>query len=249
MLEAPLAALAVGRPAGLTTAIRWSSSRRIEGCGVLAAMVQALRRKIVLASGSPRRRALALAEGWEVQVVPPPEMAEATAAARGADESLEAYVLRLARVKGRAVADLGIGGTILACDTLSEVDGAALGKPADRDDARRMLTLLSGRVHRVLTGVWLRAAADLRVTQQPVDAAEAVEESLLEMGPLSDGLLEWYLDSGMWQGKAGACGFQDERLPLRLVAGSGSNVVGLPLERVRAMLADLDQRPDSHGLS
>jgi septum formation protein len=212
-------------------------------------MVQALRRKIVLASGSPRRRALALAEGWEVQVVPPPEMAEATAAARGADESLEAYVLRLARVKGRAVADLGIGGTILACDTLSEVDGAALGKPADRDDARRMLTLLSGRVHRVLTGVWLRAAADLRVTQQPVDAAEAVEESLLEMGPLSDGLLEWYLDSGMWQGKAGACGFQDERLPLRLVAGSGSNVVGLPLERVRAMLADLDQRPYSHGLS
>ena len=119
---------------------------------------------------------------------------------------------------------------------------AALGKPADRDDARRMLTLLSGRVHRVLTGVWLRAAADLRVRQQPVDAAESVEESLLEMGPLSNGLLEWYLDSGMWQGKAGACGFQDERLPLHLVSGSGSNVVGLPLERVRAMLAELDRR-------
>jgi predicted house-cleaning NTP pyrophosphatase (Maf/HAM1 superfamily) len=47
----------------------------------------------------------------------------------------------------------------------------------------------------------------------------------------------------MWRGKDGACGFQDERLPLRLVSGSGSNVVGLPLERVRAMLADLDQRP------
>ena len=53
-------------------------------------------------------------------------------------------------------------------------------------------------------------------------------------------LLEWYLESGMWQGKAGACGFQDERLPLRLVKGSGSNVVGLPLERIRTMLVTLD---------
>ena len=87
--------------------------------------------------------------------MPPPEAIEATAAPQGFEESLEAYVLRLARAKGQAVAGLGIEGTILACDTLSEVDGEALGKPVDRDDARRMLTLLSGRVHRVLTGVWI----------------------------------------------------------------------------------------------
>jgi len=179
-----------------------------------------------------------------VQVVPPPEAIEAMAAPQAADESLEAYVLRLARAKGLAVADRGIEGTILACDTLSEVDGTALGKPADRDDARRMLTLLSGRVHRVLTGVWLcRQRADSTSDTGFMRPLEAVEESLLEMGPLEGTLLEWYLDSGMWHGKAGACGFQDERLPLRLVAGSGSNVVGLPLERVRAMLADLDQTP------
>ncbi len=183
-----------------------------------------------------------------MQIVPPPEAIEALAAPQAADESLEAYVLRLARAKGLAVAEqvmaMGIEGTILACDTLSEVDGTALGKPADRDDARRMLTLLSGRVHRVLTGVWLcrqrAGSASDTGFRRPL---EAVEESLLEMGPLEGPLLEWYLDSGMWQGKAGACGFQDERLPLRLVAGSGSNVVGLPLERVRAMLDDLDQRP------
>jgi septum formation protein len=206
-------------------------------------MAPASRRQIVLASGSPRRRALAAAEGWDVQVVPPPEAVEASAAARGADESLEAYVLRLARVKGQAVADTGIEGTILACDTLSEVDGTALGKPGDREDARRMLIQLSGRVHRVLTGVWLcrRQVADSSGTAAP-RLLEAVEESLLEMGPLSNGLLEWYLDSGMWQGKAGACGFQDERLPLRLVAGSASNVVGLPLERVREMLAEIDAK-------
>jgi septum formation protein len=207
-------------------------------------MAPASRRQIVLASGSPRRRELATAEGWDVLVMPPPESIEAMAAPQGFEESLEAYVLRLARAKGRAVASLGIEGTILACDTLSEVDGTALGKPVDRDDARRMLTLLSGRVHRVLTGVWMYCP---QITLQSGSAfrgtLEAVEESLLEMGRLEGPLLEWYLDSGMWQGKAGACGFQDERLPLHMVSGSGSNVVGLPLERVRAMLAELDQRP------
>jgi septum formation protein len=63
------------------------------------------------------------------------------------------------------------------------------------------------------------------------------------MDPLSEEFLEWYLDSGMWQGKAGACGFQDERLPLRLVSGTPSNVVGLPLELVRDMLARLQRAP------
>jgi len=204
-------------------------------------MTQALRRRIVLASGSPRRRELALAEGWNVLVVPPPEAIEAEAAPQAADEPLEAYVLRLARSKGQAVADQGIEGAILACDTLSEVDGVALGKPVDRDDARRMLMQLSGRVHRVLTGVWLgcRGRPNLENGSLP-PPLEAVEESLLEMEPIQGSLLDWYLDSGMWQGKAGACGFQDERLPLRLVKGSSSNVVGLPLERIRTMLAAMD---------
>jgi len=206
-------------------------------------MAQALRRQIVLASGSPRRRDLALAEGWDVLVVPPPEAVEAEAAPQAADETLEAYVLRLARAKGQAVAAMGIEGPILACDTLSEVDGAALGKPIDRNDARRMLTQLSGRVHRVLTGVWLGCLPAGGLTSVGLlSPLEAVEESLLEMGPLEGALLDWYLDSGMWQGKAGACGFQDEHLPLRLVTGSSSNVVGLPLERVRTMLAAFDSR-------
>ena len=197
----------------------------------------------MLASGSPRRRALALAEGWDVRVVPPPEAIEAEAAPQAADEPLEAYVLRLARSKGQAVAELGIDGTILACDTLSEVDGVALGKPVDRDDARRMLTQLSGRVHRVLTGVWLGGTPRQAIQNTALlPSLEAVEESLLKMDTLEEPLLDWYLESGMWQGKAGACGFQDERLPLRLVRGSGSNVVGLPLERIRTMLATLDSR-------
>jgi septum formation protein len=196
-------------------------------------MSQASRHRIVLASGSPRRRDLAAAAGWDVTVMPPPEAAEARAATRAAGETLEDYVVRLARVKGRATVDCGATGLVLACDTVSEVDGVALGKAHDRDDARRMLELLSGKKHRVLSGVWLCRTETDRVL-------EAVEESLLFMQPLEPSFVNWYLDSGMWQGKAGGCGFQDERLPLELVAGSESNVVGLPLERIAIMLAALE---------
>jgi len=102
--------------------------------------------------------------------------------------------------------------------------------------AREMLLRLSGQSHRVVSGVclWERPGGE------PLfgDA-----ESILVMDPLSEEFLDWYLDSGMWQGKAGACGFQDERLPLRLVSGTPSNVVGLPLELVRDMLARLQRAP------
>jgi septum formation protein len=184
---------------------------------------------IVLASSSPRRLELARSAGWLVQVIPPPESVE-SGSPRDAEEPLEAYVRRLAQAKAEAVAARIATGTIVACDTLSEVDGEALGKPADRDDARRMLQALSGRRHRVVSGVcvWRRPQGRPRL---------ATAESLLEMGPLEPDLLDWYLDSGLWAGKAGGCGFQDANLPLRLVAGSPSNVVGLPVELVREMLA------------
>lgn len=196
-------------------------------------MMPASRHRIILASGSARRRELAAVAGWDVTVMPPPEEAEARAAGRTAGETLEEYVVRLARAKGRATVDGGATGIVLACDTVSEVDGIALGKAVDREDARRMLALLSGRRHRVLTGVWLcRTETDT--------VLEAVEESLLFMHPLDASFVAWYLASGMWQGKAGGCGFQDERLPLELVAGSESNVVGLPLERIATMLATLE---------
>lgn len=159
----------------------------------------------------------------------PPEAVESEAPPRGADEPLEAFVRRLALAKARAVAAAGVEGLVLSCDTLAELDGEPLGKPVDRADARRMLEALSGRQHRVVSGVCLWR----RPGREPV-LADA--ESILEMDRLTDEFLDWYLDSGLWQGKAGACGFQDEQLPLRLVSGSPSNVVGLPLELVREML-------------
>ena len=183
--------------------------------------------------------ALATEAGWHVTVAPPPEAAEASAPARGGEESLEGYVQRLALAKATAVIAAGLMGTILACDTLSEVDGEALGKAADESEARQMLQRLSGRTHRVVTGVclWRQPPPDGGIAGAAPVTASA--ESILAMGDLSPDFLDWYLASGLWQGKAGACGFQDERLPLRLVSGSPSNVVGLPLELISEMLEDL----------
>jgi len=195
------------------------------------------RLRIVLASRSPRRRQLATEAGWDIEIIPPPEEAEAAAPRRLPDESLEAYVLRLARAKAEAIVSRGVQGLILACDTLSEVDGRELGQAADRHDARRMLESLSGRRHRVVTGVclWPQPGTGPRL---------ATDESLLEMGLLDADFLDWYLDSGLWRGKAGACGFQDERLPLRLIAGSPSNVVGLPIELIERLIDELPGRPN-----
>jgi septum formation protein len=194
------------------------------------------RSRIILASRSPRRRQLATEAGWEIDIIPPPDEAEAAAPGRETQESLEAYVLRLARAKAEAVAASGVRGLILACDTLSEVDGRELGQAATPAQARSMLESLSGRRHRVVTGVCLWRCPE----RAPLCATD---ESELEMGPLEESFLDWYLDSGLWRGKAGACGFQDERLPLRLIRGSPSNVVGLPLELIGRMLADLSIAP------
>jgi len=188
------------------------------------------RPSIILASRSPRRLELARTAGWLVTVAAPDEAVEASQPPRAPEEPLAAYVQRLALAKAEAAAQGVAVGTLVACDTLSEVDGVVLGQPIDAADARRMLVALSGRRHRVLTGVCVWRLPD----GQP---RFAVAESLLEMGPLSEEFLDWYLASDLWRGKAGACGFQDERLPLRLVDGSPSNVVGLPLELLGEMLA------------
>lgn len=191
-----------------------------------------LPRTIVLASRSPRRRALAESEGWIVRVVEPPEEAETAEGLIRPGESLADYVIRLAWAKARSVAAEVPEGLLVSCDTVSEVDGEILGKPADEADARRMLERLSGRRHRVMTGtcVWPRPKGE------PVFTAT---ESELEMEPLSGSVIDGYLASGLWRGKAGACGYQDEAIPLRLRAGSGSNVVGLPLETLREIFRRL----------
>jgi septum formation protein len=123
-------------------------------------------------------------------------------------------------------------GIVIGCDTVADCDGQILGKPCDEADARRMLVLLRGREHRVLSGLCL--------WERPGDRVRTgVAETLLCMDAIADEAIEEYLASRQWEGKAGAFGYQDRLGWIHVLQGSPSNVVGLPLELLADSLADL----------
>ncbi len=182
--------------------------------------------KLILASRSPRRRELLAAAGYRFEVIPPGDDAERTADAPAAVEELVAH---LASCKAADVAARVAEGLVLGCDTVAECDGRILGKPADADHAREMLQSLSGRQHRVLSGICL----------WPVPRGKPavhVAVTALRMDRLSISQLDEYLASGQWQGKAGAFGYQDRLGWVHVEQGSPSNVVGLPMELLDEML-------------
>lgn len=182
--------------------------------------------ELILASGSPRRRELLAEAGYEFRVAEPHESAECGVCS---GESPSEFVARLAFQKAADVASRSHPGWILGCDTVGHCLGRILGKPLDQDHARQMLQLIRGREHWVLTGLCLwDVEADRRDTR--------VATTRLIMEPISDAQLEDYLDSGQWQGKAGAFGYQDGHDWLRVLEGSESNVVGLPLELLAEMI-------------
>jgi len=184
--------------------------------------------KIILASRSPRRRQLLLEAGYSLEVVCPTDTAECGGRPGEAPAQM---VARLAYQKAADVASRIPSGLIVGCDTVVECEGRILGKPSDVEDARRMLQRLRGRQHRVLSGlcVWEKPGQGPRVR---------VAETLLCMDPLSDAQIDDYLASGAWKGKAGAFGYQDRLGWVHVVAGSETNVVGLPMELLAEMLAD-----------
>src|SRR5512141_2436266 len=172
--------------------------------------------RMILASESPRRRELLAAVGVPFRVVP-----------SGVDEIPlpgelpSRFVRRAALDKGEAVAALHPSSFVLSADTIVVADGRILGKPRDRAEARRMLSLLAGREHRVVTGICLlcreRGFRDLgtEVTRVRFRARTAAGDD-----------------------KAGAYAAQGAgMLLIDRIAGSFSNVVGLPMTRVVAMLA------------
>ena len=183
-------------------------------------------RKLILASRSPRRRELLTEAGYKFDVVPPAETVECGICSR---ESPAELVARLAYEKAADVARRVGGGLVLGCDTVAECNGEILGKPGDMATARRMLELLRGREHRVLSGLCLwdypGAKPDTRVAV-----------TRLRMDALTDWQLDEYLQSYQWEGKAGAFGYQDRLGWIHIIEGSESNVVGLPLELLAQMM-------------
>jgi len=183
-------------------------------------------RPLILASRSPRRRQLLAESGYVFEVIPPHDAAECGMCS---GETPPELVARLARQKAQAVAEHVVHGIVIGCDTVAECLGQILGKPRDARHARKMLQLLRGREHRVYSGLCLWTRPEDRVQLDVV-------VTRLRMDAVSDGELETYLATEAWEGKAGAFGYQDGLPWIRVIEGSESNVVGLPLERLARML-------------
>lgn len=161
----------------------------------------------------------------EFEVVPP-EIDER----RYPEEGAERYVRRMAQTKAVAVQQARPHRPVLAADTVVVVDDHILGKPRDAADATAMLRLISGRCHRVLTGVHL--LTDLGEWGE-------VAETTVHVAPLTEEEIAWYVDSGEPFDKAGAYAVQGLASRFVLgVEGSYSNVVGLPVALVYDMLRE-----------
>ena len=190
------------------------------------------REPLVLASASPRRAALLAGAGRAFEVVP----ANVDERRQPAEPARE-YVDRLARAKAAAVAGRHPGRIVIGADTVVVSGGTVLGKPRDADDAAGMLRRLSGRAHQVLTGVAVRRGER---------CVSAVESTVVHFAALDDAQIAWYVGTGEPSDKAGAYGLQGSgaRFVTR-IEGSRSNVVGLPLDRLERLLAQLDTAAES----
>jgi septum formation protein len=151
---------------------------------------------------------------------------------------LDLAVRLLARRKAVAVAARGARGTLLAADTVIDCDGVLLGKPESAADATRMLERLSGRAHRVLTGVAL-----LRVTPERTAGVDGVATSTVHFRRLSAAEIAGYVVGGEPFGKAGSYAIQGGAAPfVERLDGDLDNVVGLPMRLVLALAEELAGR-------
>lgn len=181
--------------------------------------------RLILASASPRRRELLTQVGYEFEVHP----ARVNEDPHASEDPI-AYVVRLAREKAQAVFDeIGDGdAVVLGADTTVTLDGHILGKPEDAADAARMLRLLSGRTHRVITGIAIVTARGVEV------AAEVTGVRFLTMSAEE---IAAYIATGEPMDKAGAYGIQGRAAKwIPRIEGDYFNVVGLPLALVATML-------------
>jgi septum formation protein len=186
--------------------------------------------RIVLASGSPRRRDILNSIGWSFDAIVP-----------GVDESAivgeypRDMVLRLARAKALSVSLVTDGAITIGADTVVDVDGDALGKPSDRRDQLRMLGLLSGRTHLVHTGVAVARSGEI--------LAGETETTKVRFGRLTEEEISSFADTHEGDDKAGGYAIQGRgALLVEGIEGCYYNVVGLPIFLLNRMLNRLRPR-------
>lgn len=190
---------------------------------------QILTEKLVLASASPRRAEILRAVGWPFET-----LAANIDETRASEEDAVAYVQRLARAKAEAVAGRCESGLVLGADTVVVIANEILGQPRDAEDARRMLKLLSGTWHAVLTGVALVRAGKAN------RCVVGHESTRVRFGNLSDAEIDWYISTGEPMGKAGAYAVQGSAaLFIEEIQGDYFNVVGLPMRLLYKLAREL----------
>lgn len=174
--------------------------------------------KIILASASPRRAEILTTVGWPFDV-----LAVHIDESRRQDEGAADYVQRLAREKAETAAARTVGLNVVGADTTVVIDDQILEKPVDEKDARSMLEMLSGRWHKVLTGV---AVVDRKSSQSRV----AYQETQVKFAAMNNDEIEWYVASGEPMDKAGAYAIQGQGARfIESIRGDYFNVVGLPV--------------------
>lgn len=180
--------------------------------------------KLILASGSPRRKEILAREGYSFDIIKsekedpfdkfcPPEKFSVRCAF---SKAMDVY----SRADKTCV--------VLGADTVVSIDGVLLGKPQDREEAEKMLRTLSGREHTVTTGYVI-------FTEGFSETGSVTTKVLFEN--LSDETINAYLGSGLWQGKAGAYGIQDGFPLVKSYEGDYDNVVGLPIAEIGRTLS------------
>ncbi len=211
------------------------TSAAVNGLGVWSREYVRILNMLVLASKSPRRRALLDLAGWPYRLASPVELDESILPG----ESPRQYVLRLAQLKALAsTAGASPGDLVLGADTTVVLQDEILGKPADADEAKAMLRRLRGQVHQVYTALALIRAG---VPDQPLIDLCVTD---VTMRAYSDEELDDYVASGDPLDKAGGYAIQHTGFaPVERIAGCYANVVGLPLCHLTRLLCQLGIPP------
>jgi septum formation protein len=216
---------------------------------------QSSRPRLVLASASPRRQQLLREAGYIFQT-DPADIDESDHSPALSPGEIAEY---LARRKAKVVAARHPGDVVLAADTVVALGELLLGKPIDATDARRMLGLLSGSTHEVITAIavlrglpsaatigfatddgappFVAADGSPRTIERPPEASICRMTSTVRMRPLRTDEIERYVAGGAWSGKAGGYGLQDPDPFVTCTSGSPTNIVGLPMDETRRLLA------------
>jgi septum formation protein len=184
--------------------------------------------EIVLASSSPRRRAIMRQMGLAF-ISRDPDIDESDDATLSSEEFTKMIAYRKIRSVQRRYPELA-NHLVVGADTVIEFAGRRYGKPAGRHEAMSFLRAFSGAAHTVISGIALSLPA-----REAVETAAV--SSLVRFAPLSEGEIDWYLDTGEWKGAAGAYRIQERGACLiDDLAGSYSGVMGLPIRQLYHML-------------